>query len=89
MTREEIKQAVRADILARKEPFTFADVVDDAEDKYGRGVPPPMGRWPLRASGSTERIVDAQLQFLRKQGLIKTERRGRLQFWSAVQELLP
>ncbi len=84
MTREEIKQAVRADILARKAPFTFAEAADDAEDKYGRGERRPGG-WRT----TTDLIVDAQIQSLRRKGLIRTERRGRVQLWSVVEELKP
>ena len=70
---DDIKAAIRADILARREPFTFNQAVNDARMKYGE-----------RDGSSIYRIVDTQIQMLRKKCIISTHREGRLQLWTVL-----
>lgn len=74
MTLAEVKEGIRADILAHRTRFTFAEAQRDAIKKYGEHV---EGR-------EVWRLVDAQLQALRKKQMISTYREGRQSFWTVL-----
>ncbi len=74
MTLTEAKDGIRADILSRGARFTFTEVQNAAIKKYGESV---EGR-------AVWRLVDAQLQALRKKQLISTYREGRQSFWTVL-----
>jgi len=74
MTPTEIRAAIRADILAHTKHFTWNEANREASRKYGDEIE-GVAMW---------RIVDRQLQALRKQGQISTHRDGRLSFWTVI-----